>query len=285
MKSVITFAIAVTALIATASPARAQSCIDEGVQLCGFVWDDANKDGIQNDDTDMDASNGDQSGIDGVKVTLFVRDTMTNTWSHVSEDITENGGFYKFPGVPEGEYKVVVSIPAVGEVPSPTHAGGDLYVDSDGTNDAGGAAAQVCIGNSGSCVTSQQFDFGFHTATKVSPGTGTPGYWKNHTEVWTGVTIGGVYYTSQAASDLMGKVSKDKTISLFAQLVAAKLNVTIGNESGCIDARISEADTWMASHPVGSGVTASSTAWQQVAAAHRDLDDYNNGRLCAPHRN
>jgi hypothetical protein len=34
----------------------------------------------------------------------------------------------------------------------------------------------------------------------------------------------------------------------------------------------------------GDGMPASSDAWQNIADAHEDLDDYNNGRLCAPHR-
>ncbi len=93
--------------------------------------------------------------------------------------------------------------------------------------------------------------------------------------------MGGVYYTSDQAAALMGKVSKDKTISLFSQLVAAKLNVEIGNDGSCIAGTITDADNWMAAHPVGSNVAASSTVWQQIAQAHKDLDDYNNGRLCA----
>jgi len=35
---------------------------------------------------------------------------------------------------------------------------------------------------------------------------------------------------------------------------------------------------------VGSGVKASSHAWQQIAPTYQLLDDYNNGLLCAPHR-
>jgi hypothetical protein len=160
--------------------------------------------------------------------------------------------------------------------------GTDNTNDSDGINDVGGAAAVVTIGPG---TPSQEFDFGFQTTTRVSPGTGTPGYWKNHTEAWTGVTIGGVWYSASDASALMGKVSKDKTVSLFSQLVAAKLNREHGNESGCIDAGIAAADAWLTTYPVGSGVAASTAAWQRIAQTHKDLDDYNNGRLCAPHRN
>jgi hypothetical protein len=60
--------------------------------------------------------------------------------------------------------------------------------------------------------------------------------------------------------------------------------VGIGNESSCIGDRILAADTWMAAHPVGSGVWANSVAWQQIALTYEMLDRYNNGLLCAPHR-
>lgn len=283
MKAVFKCAIVVAALVAFASPAKAQTCVGEGIDFCGFVWNDTNGDGVQNDDPDNDATNGDQSGINDLTVTLYSWNSSMNTWDTVQDTQTADG-FYSFPEVPDGQYKVVVEVPT-GTSPTSTGQGGDESTDNDGVSDTLGSAAEVCIGGALPCVPSQESDFGFHTTTKVSPGTGTPGYWKNHTEVWIGVTIGGVYYTSADASALMGKVSKDKTISLFSQLVAAKLNVAIGNDDSCIAATIDAADDWMSLHQVQSGVTASSTAWQAIAQAHKDLDDYNNGRLCAPHRN
>jgi hypothetical protein len=272
-------------LVAFASPAKAQLCVEEGIDLCGFVWTDTNGDGIQNDDPDSDGGNGDQSGIDGVNVSLLGWDSTTSQWDSVADTLTKDGGYYSFNVPDGGVYKVVVAVPT-GTEPTLTGQGIDSSIDSDGVSDTLGSAVEVCLGEALPCVPSQQSDFGFSTTTKVSsPGTGTPGYWKNHTEVWTGVTIGGVDYTADQASALMGKVSKDKTYSLFSQLVAAKLNVAIGNDDSCIAATIATADAWMSLHPVGSGVTASSTAWQQIAQSHKDLDDYNNGRLCAPHRN
>ena len=71
MKSVITCAIALTAFIAFASPAKAQGCAGEAIDLCGFVWNDADGNGAQNDDTDL-VTDGDQSGINDVTVLLFV---------------------------------------------------------------------------------------------------------------------------------------------------------------------------------------------------------------------
>ena len=294
MKGLITCAIALT-LVAIASPAKAQACPDFGgeanIQLCGFVWTDTNGNGTQDD--------GELSGLTGVKVYLFAWDSATNDWALVpTADAETTDGLYAFSGgpggFPDGLYKVVVTAPA-GTVPTGTD-GGDELTDSDGYSESGGSSAVVCLG-SAACparpglppTSSQDFDFGFKTSTKVSPGTGTPGYWKNHPEAWAaaggGVNIGGVWYVWADAREYMGKVSKDKTISLFSQLVAAILNQGIGNEDSCIKDTIDDANEWLGSHPVGSGVTASSAAWQQISKAHSDLDDYNNGRLCAPHRN
>ena len=120
------------------------------------------------------------------------------------------------------------------------------------------------------------------------PGTGTIGYWKNHPEAWPvdEIIIGGITYTRDEAIEIMKskKVKGDKTHDMFAQLVAAKLNVEIGNSSGCINGIIASADDWMSIYNVGTGVSADSEAWKMAEDWHEMLDDYNNGRLCAPHR-
>jgi hypothetical protein len=119
------------------------------------------------------------------------------------------------------------------------------------------------------------------------PGTGTPGYWKNHPEAWPvdEITIGGVTYSKDEAIPLMKEDKHDKTTTMFRSLVAAKLNVLIGNESSCIAETIIAADGWMATYgPVGSGVRANSAAWKEGEPLYLTLDDYNNGLLCAPSR-
>ncbi len=120
------------------------------------------------------------------------------------------------------------------------------------------------------------------------PGTGTPGYWMNHPEAWPvdEITIGGITYPKALAIALMKcSVKGDKTYTMFPSLVAAKLNVMVGNESSCIGDIIKQADVWMALHPIGTGVAAKSDAWQQGGEyLHTLLDMYNNGKLCAPSR-
>lgn len=120
-----------------------------------------------------------------------------------------------------------------------------------------------------------------------SIGTGTPGYWKNHPEAWPveSITIGGVEYTKTDAIQIMwSDKSRDKTYGMFSHLVAAKLNLLIGTDPSCIAESISLADTWMASHPAGSGVLANSATWKEAEGWFTMLDNYNNGLLCAPPR-
>jgi hypothetical protein len=120
------------------------------------------------------------------------------------------------------------------------------------------------------------------------PGTGTPGYWMNHPEAWPvdTITIGGVTYSKgDAIGFIKAPVKGDKTLTMFPALVAAKLNVLIGNEDSCIAATIAAADGWMTTYgPVGSGVPANSDAWKEGEPFYWTLDQYNNGQLCAPGR-
>lgn len=99
-----------------------------------------------------------------------------------------------------------------------------------------------------------------NTQEEGNPGTGTPGYWKNHPEAWPveNITIGGVTYTKEEAIEILKTPENgDKTYNMFSALVAAKLNVLIGNDDSCINDTILKADKWMATYgPVGSGVTA-----------------------------
>ena len=126
------------------------------------------------------------------------------------------------------------------------------------------------------------------------PGTGTPGYWKNHASAWPvdSITVGGISYTKDAAITLLGNITKDKTTLMFSSLVSAKLNVLIGNDGSCVEGAIGSADDWMATYgPVGIKVVlASSPAWVIGEPIQIQLDTYNNGLLynngvlCAPHR-
>lgn len=131
--------------------------------------------------------------------------------------------------------------------------------------------------------------FNFDITPPCSPGTGTPGYWMNHPEAWpiSGIMIGGRYYAmDEAIGAMKAPVATDKTFTMFAALVATKLNVMIGNDAGCINSTIVSADAWMEDYPLGSGVRAGGPAspWRMGETFYLMLDRYNNGLLCAPPR-
>jgi hypothetical protein len=114
------------------------------------------------------------------------------------------------------------------------------------------------------------------------PGCDTPGYWKNHPEAWPVdiISVGGVDYTQAEAIEWMCSGGKgDKTLTMFGAVVAAKLNVLIGNDDSKVADTIAAVDAWMAVHPVGSGVKANSEAWKLGDPLYQTLDNYNNNLL------
>jgi hypothetical protein len=266
-------AFAVAAVVTWPSPASAQEqeCRGETVTLCGFVWNDTNGNGIQ------DVG---ENGIPEVKVQL------SDGMDLVAEAYTDSTGAYQLDG-PVGTFTLFIatSTVGVGAAASPTDATGDDF-DSDGTDDTFGNSIVVVTIEDG--FSKQDFDFGFTTTPVQQPGTGTPGYWKNHPGAWPVPTIvvGGIEYTKAEALFWLGKVGKDKTTTMFSSLVPAMLNVKIGNRSDCIASTIALADAWMETYgPVGSGIMASTPAWAADGEIlHRQMDSYNNGQLCAPHR-
>jgi hypothetical protein len=230
-----------------------------------FVWNDLNNNGIQ------DAG---EAPIAGVPVSLSGTSSGSAT--------TNAAGQYAFGNLCSGTYTVCAGIP-LGFQPSPADQGANDAVDSDGSAVLNSSCVTITV-TSGNNDT---IDFGFWKMPVSSPGTGTPGYWKNHPEAWPvdEITIGGVTYSKEQALAVMGLSDGDKTVTMFRSLVSAKLNVLIGNNSSCIASTITAADAWMASNgPVGSGVKARTAAWKAGEPLYQELDAYNNGDRCAPAR-
>lgn len=248
----------------TATPAAAQTAACASGGTCGFVWADTNENGIQ------DAG---ETGVEGAVVSIDGGTMVT---------ATDPDGFYYF-SIGPGTYTVAVQIPP-GTQPSPANVGADDTIDSDGVADGvGNSVASVTLGD----VPDPTIDFGFVVTPVVQPGTGTPGYWKNHPEAWpvATITVGGVSYTRDQAIAILEKPGKDRTLTMFSSLVPAMLNVIVGNDDSCVASTIAAADQWMAVYgPVGSNVHAASFAWKVGEPLHRLMDNYNNGMLCAPHR-
>ena len=136
----------------------------------------------------------------------------------------------------------------------------------------------------------------------IAAGTGTPGFWKNHEDVWPvigdTVLIGDwnhswicdpaetcLELTREQAMAALGTPPKgDMTWNLARPLVAAWLNVSAGNDASCIADTIDLATQWLLAHPIGSDVGGSDPAWDTASEWAGILDDYNNGLLCAESR-
>ncbi|CAN98241.1 MULTISPECIES: SdrD B-like domain-containing protein [Sorangium] len=150
-------------------------------------------------------------------------------------------------------------------------------VCGDGVCKAGVENCSSCAADCGVCKCS-------------SPGTGSPGYWKNHASAWkiTKLTIGGKTYTKSQLLDIISRPTKgDVTYIIAKHLIVAKLNVGIGNRSSCIEDTIAKADAWLKKYPLGSNVKdncSRNAPWVTGKPLSEMLDKYNNGYLCAPHR-
>ncbi len=251
--------------VLAAAPASAQTVCQQSGGVCGTVFNDANNNGTQD---------ADETGIEGVKVFLCQScDGTDDIWVE-----TGPGGTYSV-FVPGGPTTIAALIPT-GTQASPPNVGDDSF-DSDGIPDGTGYSV-AHVDDTGFAT-----DFGFFTPAQQQPGTGTPGYWKNHPDAWPvgSLTVGGVTYTKAQAIAWLSKPGKDKTTTMFSSLVPAMLNVQIGNDGSCISTVIALANTWMATYgPVGANVAASSDAWAAGEPLHIQMDSYNNGLLCAPHR-
>ena len=284
LKHVRTAALALTlvplAAVAVTTQVQEDSACPQSAGICGTVFYDTNADGVQD---------GGEPGIANVSVTI------TYTPPEGGDPIvlvvpTDDYGFYQSGLTPSGTtYTVSVQTPP-DTTPSPANnpSTTDL-LDSDGESDgAGNSVAHFTLperDTNGDAST----DFGFTTTSGyTNPGTGTPGFWQNHPEAWpvSTVLVGGVTYTkAQAIAILDTPVTKDKSFTMFASLVSALLNVRIGNDSSCVAQTIDKAQDWMTTYgPAGRGVAASSYAWKVGEPLHRQMDNYNNGMLCAPHR-
>jgi hypothetical protein len=145
-----------------ATPASAQTTTSCSGGICGVVFDDVNNNGI------LDAG---ETGIEFVKV--FVCQLCDTTDTIAIE--TGPGGVYSIFLDPTTT-TVSVLMPT-GTQASPPNKGDDHF-DSDGIPD--GTGYSVALWEPGGPPN----DFGVFTPLTQQPGTGTPGYWKNHPEAW-----------------------------------------------------------------------------------------------------
>jgi len=266
------------ASVAAATASAQTTCASGGI--CGMVWNDTNGNGLQ------DAG---ETGIPGAQVTITSGVTTLVIYSDVNGvwdagTLVSVGGTYTV--------SVLIGDALQGMQASTPNVGGDRTIDSNGIVSNGFSVATGTL----LVDTDTTIDFGFFASTAAKRGTGTPGYWKDHPEPWpvdakgvpVTIMIGGVPYSRNAALAGLAKITKDKTTTMFSSLLSAKLNLLIGNDGSCLSSlngdTIVNADAWMAAHHLGDNVLASSDAWKIGEPLHQTLDAYNNGLLCAPHR-
>src|SRR5262249_39874358 len=112
-----------------------------------FVWDDQNKNGLQ------DAG---EPGFGNVTLQLFQNGGSTP----ISTTVTTSGGFYQFTGLCAGSYKVVVVNPPAGFTATTSQVGNDRTIDSNGS------PASVTLPTDNS--SDQTIDFGYVLTTPPS---------------------------------------------------------------------------------------------------------------------
>ncbi len=103
----------------------------------------------------------------------------------------------------------------------------------------------------------------------------SPGYWKNHAELWPvdDLEIGGVRYDAMALLDLLNSGGSGASRKLARQLVATRLDLEVGSDPAILPT-VEQADLFLIDFPPGSRPTG---ADRQTANALKNiLDAYNN---------
>ena len=247
--------------------------------LGNYVWLDSDEDGIQGDPAE-------EPGIPGVTVELYdCDDDLQSTTS------TDADGLYLFDDLEPGGYYVRFVLPA-GYVFTTRDAGLDDEADSD----ADTATGETVCTDLQSGESDLSWDAGMFVPAQEGC-TRTIGYWKNHEEeidvdppIWLGDAGGAKSLeveTVEIAVDVLeqhtyGSPSNGIT-KLYAQLLAAKLNILNGADGSAVAGAIDAADAFLADHDWNdwSGLTDAEKAdvldWKDA------FDDYNNGLIGPGH--
>lgn len=112
----------------------------------------------------------------------------------------------------------------------------------------------------------------------------TQGYWKNHPDAWpvNSLTLGSQIYTQAELLQILNTPStKDASIILAKQLIAAKLNIAAGSDPTPVSSTITHADGLLSGFggKLPYNVKPSSAIGQMMVSDANTLDNYNNGLL------
>ena len=244
------------------APVRAVATVSGSAS--GVIFYDANINGKQDPG---------EPGIPSVTVNLVVKNA-DGSINKTLTTMTDADGKYYFSSIPGGTHVITMNMATLENDVTPT-------CDADGIQTPNSTNIAISIAQ-----TSQTAMFGYRRLNP--PGTGTRGFWVNHPEDWPvqNLILGNTSFTKTALIEILQRATRgDKTYSMAAQLIATKLNLANGNQSSCITSTVVSADNWLIQFPIGSGATKPGCNWTTGEPLHKALDDYNNGRLCAPHMN
>jgi hypothetical protein len=248
--------------------------------LGDFVWKDMNCNGIQDEG---------EPGIDDITVKLYRCDDS----SLVEQVETNEQGYYIFDNLAADDYFIHFVLPE-GFTFSPMDQGDNDAVDSDADTMTGNT---VCITlEAAECDST--WDAGMCRVEEEGC-TRSKGYWKTHAgfgpqedvvtpllPIWLGLpdsTKSLDVTTAQIAHDVLvmftyGRPSNGIT-KLYAQLLAAKLNIADGASDEDIAETIEMADTFLAAYDWNDWSMLSGEQRQMVLSWMERLDSYNEGYI------
>jgi len=251
--------------------------------LGDYVWEDLNMDGIQDEG---------EPGREGVTVFL-----MDCEGGELASTVTDVDGFYMFCELEPGDYNVKFMLP-VGYEFSPQDVGGDDAVDSDADPATG---MTVCT-----TLDPGEYDMTWDAGIYMPVQDGctlTIGFWKNHAgfgpqadvlSQYLPITLGDeggskslvVNDAAMAVAILKqktyGKPSNGIT-KLYAQMLAAKLNVASGASDSDISDYLDDADAFLADYDYMDWDSLSDDMRDDVMMWHKSFDMYNNGDIGPGH--
>ncbi|MBS1911965.1 MAG: hypothetical protein JST22_08275 [Bacteroidetes bacterium] len=211
-----------------------------------------------------------EAGIPSITINLAVDYNNDGVVDATLTTETDADGYFIFGGLSAGTYTLTVDLGTLADDVTP-------LTDPDGTATPSSSTFTLTMGSRTVVET-----FGYHRINDV--GTRTRGYWVNHPTAWpaTELRLGNTYYSKCQLIDILQRATRgDKTYALAAQLIAAKLNILDGCDPSCIEQTITDSDSWLVQHRLGSNVK----SWCGGDVLQNTLDDYNNGRLCVGHMN
>ncbi len=256
------------------------------------VWFDMNGDGIQDDPMD-------EPGIAGVVVYLApCYDTIMDDTVFLASTITDSMGFYAFDGLEADNYALAFMLPD-GYMFSPVDMGGDDAFDSD-VDPMTGMTACFFIDTD---MANPDQDAGMYMPDDGC--TRSKGYWKNHAgfgpqddmvtdllPIWLGHDLGDsaksmAVTDAQMAVDILHQHVYDHPSNgitkLYAQLLAAKLNIANGANGGDVEDYIMEADDFLTDYDWMDWDDLEKDQQKEVLEWKDIFDDYNKGEIGPGH--